>query len=400
MPLDASPVPPDPARPSRTAPDRAELDGPVRVDLRAEVAAALAGSGRGSMWRTATALAREALALGRGPGRLTPAEYLAYRLWEPGPAREDRRAFVGKAAQAAMHLACNSPLWHASAADKLLFHAAMAGAGLPRPDLLAVAGGPPAAHRGLPGVAHLPNAAAVAAFLRRPDAHPILAKPVAGKYSLGVLSADGFDRDADELLVVSPEADRTPVAAAAGRLAAEPGGALLQRRLSPHPALAARFGPRLWSVRILVLLGPDGGAPRPHRATAKIATGANPADNFWRPGNMLGALDPATGRITRVVRGTGAARETDPSHPDTGAPIAGTALPDWAAVADLALRGARLFPGLGTQSWDVALAAGGPVALEMNPGGDLNLHQHAHGRGVLDDAFRAHLRAHGQRGRS
>lgn len=381
-------------------PTRAELDGPARVDLRAEVAVALAGSGRG-----AAALAREALALLRGPGRLAPAEYLAYRLWEPGLSRGERRAFVGKAAQVAMHAACNSPLWHAAVADKLLFHAVMTGAGLPVPGMLAVAGGPPGADRGLPGVVHLLDAEAVAAFLRSPGTPwPLFAKPVTGKYSLGVWSADGFDPSAGPPgipgAVVLADGEAVPAGWLALQVIAHPGGALLQRRLAPHPDLAARFGPRLWSARLLVLLEPGGGgAPRLHRAVAKIATGANPADNFWRPGNMLGALDPATGRIARAVRGTGAARETDPPHPDTGAPLAGTVLPDWAAVVDLALRGARLFPGLGTQSWDVALAAGGPVALEMNPGGDLNLHQHAHGRGVLDDALCAHLRAHGYRGR-
>jgi hypothetical protein len=34
----------------------------------------------------------------------------------------------------------------------------------------------------------------------------------------------------------------------------------------------------------------------------------------------------------------------------------------------------------------------GPVLLEVNFGGDLNLAQLAEGRGVLDDDYRAHLR--------
>ena len=50
-----------------------------------------------------------------------------------------------------------------------------------------------------------------------------------------------------------------------------------------------------------------------------------------------------------------------------------------------------------TQSWDVALTDKGPVLLEVNFGGDLNLAQLAHGTGVLDDAYANHLRRCGYR---
>ena len=50
------------------------------------------------------------------------------------------------------------------------------------------------------------------------------------------------------------------------------------------------------------------------------------------------------------------------------------------------------FPGIRTQSWDVALSDCGPVLLEVNYGGDLNLGQLAHGKGVLDEVYAEHLR--------
>lgn len=43
-----------------------------------------------------------------------------------------------------------------------------------------------------------------------------------------------------------------------------------------------------------------------------------------------------------------------------------------------------------TQSWDVALSDQGPIFLEVNFGGDLNLVQLAYGEGVLDEDHRAH----------
>ena len=55
-------------------------------------------------------------------------------------------------------------------------------------------------------------------------------------------------------------------------------GYLVQRRLSPARVLSRQFGPRLWSVRLLVLVTPE--RPLIHRAVAKIATGYNPVDNY------------------------------------------------------------------------------------------------------------------------
>jgi len=128
----------------------------------------------------------EVVALRRGPGKLTPNEYFYYRLWEPYLTRDDRRRFVGKQAQQPMHVACNDTGWYAAAADKLLFHTLMAGAGLPTPELLAVAG----PGRLAPSGPVLPDADSAARFLRNPRHYPMFAKPIDGKYSIAVFSAD------------------------------------------------------------------------------------------------------------------------------------------------------------------------------------------------------------------
>jgi hypothetical protein len=167
-------------------------------------------------------------------------------------------------------------------------------------------------------------------------------------------------------------------------------GYVIQRRLQAAPALASEFGRRLWSARLLVLLTPDG--PVIHRAVAKIATGHNPADNFWRAGNMLGAIDIADGRIIRVVRGTGLDQRLNEPHPDTGRPIVGTRIPAWRTLIKMVRQASGVFAGIRTQSWDVALTNRGPVLLEVNFGGDLNLAQLAFGKGVLDETYADHLR--------
>jgi hypothetical protein len=165
----------------------------------------------------------------------------------------------------------------------------------------------------LPDVPTLDNPGDLARFLREPCLYPLFAKPVAGKYSLAVLSADSYDPCSDEVVLLGGA--RQAVSAFAAALVGGQ-GYLIQRRLSPSRVLAERFGPRLWSVRLLVFVTPDG--PLIHRAAVKIATGINPADNYWRSGNRLGAVDLETGQIKRVVKGMGLALAEDAVHPDTG----------------------------------------------------------------------------------
>ena len=61
-------------------------------------------------------------------------------------------------------------------------------------------------------------------------------------------------------------------------------------------------------------------------------------------------------------------------------------------MEDLVRCAAPLLPGLCIQPRDVALSDAGPVLLEVNWGGDLNLAQLATGDGVLDQVHAAHLR--------
>jgi len=281
-----------------------------------------------------------------------------------------------------MHLACNDRAWYAVVDDKLLFQQAMAGAGLPVPALRAIIH----PSRDCDGAQALRSAADVVGFFSDPSVYPWFAKPIDGKYSLDVVSGERLDVGTDTIVGHRGDAQRIPDLLA--QIETHP-GFLIQERLRPPAELVAQFGDHLWSIRLLVLLTPE--EPRISRAVTKIAAGDNIADNYWRPGNLLGAINPVTGRICRTVTGSGEALVVDPSHPDTGEPITGTVLPDWPALLGLAKRAAANLPGVRTQAWDIAVTDRGPVLLEVNFGGDLNLAQLAWGRGMLDPEFRAHL---------
>jgi hypothetical protein len=360
------------------------LNGIPPVDFPANVRAAMTAG------RRMTSILADVVSLRRGPGQLVPAEFFYYRLWEPRLTREAKQQFVGKQAQHPMHIACNNTGWYAAAADKLLFQTLMTGAGFPGPELLAVT----APGRRVPGGRVLRDQAEIDGFLRDPANYPLFAKPIDGKYSISVVSADAFDVAANSVMLQG--GDLVTAEDLAVTLASREAGYIVQRRMKAHPRLAALFGPPLWSVRVLVLLTATG--PIIHRAVAKIATGRNPADNFWRRGNMIGAIDLTTGQITRVVRGTGANMTVNPVHPDTGRAIIGTVIPEWDRLAALAKEASRLLPAIRTQSWDIAVTDEGPIPLEVNFGGDLNLAQLASGAGVLDEAYRSHLTSCGYKG--
>ena len=324
------------------------LNGIPKVDIPGNLEAAI------SAGRRMTSILREVVSLRHGAGKLTPNEYFYYRLWDRALSAAEKRRFVGKQAQHPMHLVCNDPGWYAAAADKLLFQTLMAGSRLPVPPLLAVT--QPGRRAGEAHVLGSPHE--IARFLRDPQIYPLFAKPIAGKYSLSVFSADRFDATTDKVLLLGGE--RKTAESLAADLAGGT-GYVIQRRLDPDARLARPFGPRLWSVRALVLSGQSG--PVIHRAVAKIATGNNPADNFWRQGNMLGAIEIETGIISRAVRGTGAEMSVNEAHPDTKRPIIGTLIPQWDALARLVISAAESLPGIRTQWRDIALAAEGPVLL-------------------------------------
>jgi len=354
----------------------AALDAPPRLDLLAHVRAAAAAGQR------PIALMRVLGWTMRGPGRLTAGECFYYRLDGPGVTRDAARRYVGKRRQSVFHMACNDVRWFAVAHDKALFYAAARGSGLPTPHTLAVyaPGGRSLAAETLRTPRHL------AAFLLRPECYPLFVKPIDGMYSVGALSlatlegttirfSTGETADADDVVRF--------IAGFSGE------GYLLQRRLDPHPTLRQAFGSTLPTIRFLVLLSPAGATIE--SAVIKIPSPRNPADNYWRAGNMLGALD-GTGTVWRAITGAGVTLREMAEHPDTGAALAGLAVPDWQPAVDLCRHAAAMFPAIRTQSWDIALTDTGPAVLEFNFGGDLNLHQLAHRRGALTPTYVEHLR--------
>ena len=328
---------------------------------------------------------REIWRLRFGPGKLRPEEYYYYGLYDDRRfSFADKARFLGRATQDRLIRQCNAAEWWFIAHDKLVFYGLLAGLRLPVPETRAL-------YHGAGRFAAMPAFAepvALAAHLRTGMRYPVFGKPVTGIRSLGVAAVERYDAGADALVLRGGKT----LALDGFVKELEPyrtDGYLFQEMLRPHPEVAALCGTRLSTVRLIVLL--ERAEPALLHALWKIPVGDNPADNFWRPGNLLAALGAADGRVSRVIQGTGADQVELERHPDTEQPLVGATLPDWTALTGLCLRAARAFPGLRMQAWDIALTERGPVLVEVNIGGDFNLPQLAHATGLMDERFRAFL---------
>lgn len=322
----------------------------------------------------------EARALGKQPGKISPHDYFYYRLFDPELSEASRARFVGGRLERTLHKLTFDRDAAPLATDKCVFETTLRQAGFPTPETLCLFQGKP---KGTPdgGWDTVTDATALTAWLEAGQDYPLYAKPRQGIRSGGVLALDQLD-PADGAVTLG-DGSRHPLAAvvdAVGQYRRK--GYLIQRRLHPHPDLAAVVGDVIATVRVVILAGDR--EPTIHRAAWKLPVGASVADNFWR-GNILAGLDPATGRVVRAIRGTGLELETLATHPDSGHALIGLEVPGWKAVVDLALEASAHIPGIDMQAWDVAVTDQGPVLMEVNIGGDYNLPQLALRQGMLDD---------------
>lgn len=315
--------------------------------------------------------------LGRGPGRLTPKDYYYFRLYDDAIySAADRLRFASDRIHAGLIAKVCDRTWWAAADDKWLAYSLFSTHGIRAPETQA------AHDRNGRHFGKLPTLVTrddVAAFLSGPARYPLFAKPTGGIGSFGAFLIEGYD-GGQVLLRGQAALPLDDFMRAIG----EPQGYLFQTLLQPHPAIAA-ISPVASTVRVIVIH--HEGRPQILHTIWKIPAAGSIADNFWRRGNMLAAIEPESGRVVRAIRGTGPALEELTHHPDSGVALVGAALPDWPALMSMCLDGARMFLPNRYQSWDIALCPEGPVAVEVNTGSAFNLSQLATGEGFLTDRF-------------
>ncbi|MCG2577434.1 hypothetical protein LZ012_10560 [Dechloromonas sp. XY25] len=335
----------------------------------------------------------EIVRLTRSPGQIGPGDYYSYRLFDPMLSHIDKEQFVGWKVEPRLD-ALNDRSWHCLGLDKVLMYTLFQHAGIrvPQTQAIYLSG----RTRPLAGSIALNSPAALHAWLRNPDNYPFFSKPSASGFGRGAFLADAYDAMNDCILL--REGTRIQVIEFEKQFHdIERLGYLFQTPIQADSRLVDSIGKTVSSLRMIVLCDEHEG-PVLHRCFWKLPTGNNSHDNYngGKTGNLAAAIDHDTGRVTRVINGTGLDLVEIERHPDTGVNFATLAVPNWQKVCQFTFDAALTLPKLRFQQWDIALSNDGPLALEVNlfGTGGCDLTQLLYRKGLLDDTMRAFLARH------
>lgn len=329
---------------------------------------------------------RELRQLRRSLGRIGPADYYNYRLFDPQLSLADKGRFAGWRMEAVLD-ALNDRHWACLGLDKVLTTALLDAQGLRCTETLAIYS--PMRPRLLQQATALTHEAQLQDWLRDGRNYPFFSKPAASGFGRGACFALRYDAASDS--IEQRNGERLPVSGfELHRSDHEQLGYLFQRPVEPDATLRPALGDIVTSLRIMLLCDEQEG-PLIHRVFWKLPTGRNMQDNYndGRGGNLAAAVDLHSGRIQRVINGSGLDLRELREHPDSGADLHTLSIPGWAEVQAFVARAALLFPKLRYQQWDIALSAQGPLALELNlfGTGGSELSQLLYRRGLLDETL-------------
>lgn len=343
---------------------------------------------------------REITTLRLGPGELRAEDYFMTGAFDDRRYRPTAKRQVLSWDPSRLARALNDPAWGDVCHDKLAYHEFIRRLGLPTPAIHAayVEDGRDAGQ-----VAVLRTPEALASFLRDGMPYPFFGKPMFGQFGRGVSSVAAYRAEDDRLVLTTGEEVGVDEYVREYVQAARK-GYIFQQPIAQHPAVDRMTGGRVASLRMVVLRGDDG--PRLFRVVWRVPVGRNITDNFQHgaQGNLLADVDRDTGRVVRVVQVVTAADhrvrlpEELERHPDTGERLRGVVFPDWDAHVALCLRAASAFDGLRYQSWDVVMGADGPLLLEINFRGSIDVVQIPGADGLYDAEFREFWSRYARRG--
>jgi hypothetical protein len=163
---------------------------------------------------------------------------------------------------------------------------------------------------------------------------------------------------------------------------------------------AAIFPQATNTVRVLTLWDP--GPNRPFVAAAAHRFGNSrslPVDNFHAgSGGLCSDIAIDSGRLgAAVVLDERGVLRRHERHPESGAAIAGVAVPAWSEVLAAVLRAAAGFAESPFVGWDIVIGERGPVFLEANVPPSIHIWQ-VHGGLLRDPRARAFFAAQGMAG--
>ena len=323
------------------------------------------------------------LAFGK-TGLLTD-EYFTLRLFDDKNLQSPKTAFAGKNGIRKVWMTANyKESWFGPMSDKLAFDTILGGYGLPVCKTRAYF----TTGYDVPALKVMRTRTDLETFLTNPDNYPFFSKPRSSSLSLGSASAVAYEKESNAIRMLSGKLV-TLSSFVDDILEHFSEGYLFQERVVPHEGVRKICGDRAATLRIYSIMGEDG--PEVFRMVWKVPGGKNAADNFWRKGNILAALDYETGRITRAVTGVALDQVEVEHHPDSGFKLAGAQIPNFHKVVDLAKHAHSIFGEVNLIGWDIVPTDEGGVIIEGNFAPDFKLVEMAERRGILDERMAAFL---------
>jgi len=138
---------------------------------------------------------------------------------------------------------------------------------------------------------------------------------------------------------------------------------ILQERVQQHEGMASIYRPSVNTIRIQTLLT-RGREAIVLGALARFGRSMSRVDNLSSGGIGVG-VDFAKGELMRV--GLDFASRQYQSHPESGVKFEGFAVPLWRQAVQLVQRAQAHFSSYRLLGFDVAIAASGPIIIEINP---------------------------------
>lgn len=319
-------------------------------------------------------------------------DYYYLGLYRPQLSWSDKRNYIGHYLIKRTYAGINSPRLGIITAEKKIFHMLCLGHGLPVMDIVA-------SYSPRPESAPWPCVSSfdkLRELLQADSSQDLFLKPGAAQKGYGALSLGSrIDTETWENLPL-----RTPIRIddVMAHIQSMKAGTewIVQRRARPHPEMAKVVPDICSTVRVITLYGD---VPRILGAIVRFGEGRSPADNY-DGGGIVAMVDLETGVLGPCLYAESGLAKYGERHPYTGARISGMRLPDWKAVKDLMLTGARAFSGFRCIGWDVGITDAGPVIIEGNSqSGFLSMQNLGH-RGLLDGPLGDLLRPQSGIGRS
>jgi len=319
--------------------------------------------------------------LRRGKGKISLQEYVTWQLYDDRFSVEDKDRFISNNLHWPITYECCDRSWDAATEDKYLADTILRGSGVPVPETLAVID---KTQRHYGDIIKISNADALRDFLTSEGALPLFGKVLRGICSFGAFHLTGADKTHIHMKNQDPVTYNEFMYKLIGVTPY-----LLQRIVHNHPEINDLCSATATVRMVTMVRGEDIFFPL---TSIKIPSGGNIADAFWRPGNILCNIDPASGKFLTITTSDGPDLIRHDAHPVTGRKLIGEALPDWDSLLEISTRAARLFTPVRYQSLDVALSDKGPVVIEINTGGGFDLPQNASGVGMMTDEVRQFFR--------